>query len=305
MYPAGFGKHPRMQIKGPWNADYPKDKEKHNTDFAKETLIRAGFTKEQAERKIREGEDKRSWKHLSPEDRMQTEIEGKANINEIFKFKNQNPKKVNVVGEDEPKVEQPIPMSVLESVSDTPPKTEPKEDDWFTVGMIRRPGKGKRITKTLTELEKEFTKAVDNFTEEYGVSFERGTYGPLKHMRGKRASGTIMAKGSKDITETEIMAASVVSKNISLPYGKALTDLQIACPNKNADESKKGKIKEVIKESAKKTDEKTTKKTKKTKKVEKKPSVVIRVRRAVAKKINHSVIRLATGAIKLTSRMSV
>ncbi len=286
MYPAGFGRSKRLKVKGPWQPDYPKDKEKLSGGLDPlDALIRAGFTREQAERKVKEGEDKKSWKSLSPEDRMKTEIDGDPKVNEIFKFKNQNPKKVNVIGEDEPKPE-PIPMSVLEGVSDVP-KAEPEDDTAFAKGCIRRGGKGKRITKTLKELEDEFNKAVDNYKEEYGIQFNQGTNPWEWARKGKRASGTIMAKGSKEITETEVMAASIISKDISLPYGKILTDLQIACPKKNKDEAKKGKIKEVIKESAKKVDEKVAKK------VEKKPTVTVRVRRALAKTLISSAVKLA------------
>lgn len=191
-----------------------------------EALCRAGFTKEQAERKVKEGKNKSQFKnitinhlnHLMKSDVSEESVE----IPELTKKPVELPK--------EPEVIKDLDFYIKRDRF-----KRQKADDAIEsgTGKIRRiGGPGKGGVKRIDVLDEEFKDAIDNFQQKYGkyISKER-----LKNI-GVRYSDLVASVNQ--ITDTEIMAAKCISDKIEPPT-KELNIGNIACPKQNENEASK------------------------------------------------------------------
>jgi hypothetical protein len=146
---------------------------------------------------------------------------------------------------------------LVERPNELPKKPEVKKDlDYYTrverfkrikarnavikanagTGRFRREGS---VGRTLDDLENQFNIAVNNFHEKYGIPILRN---PIEK-RGKRTgSGNFIGRytSQNDISDTEIMAAMLISDKIRLPRKSDIQDMRsaiIACPQEKGEEN--------------------------------------------------------------------
>lgn len=188
-----------------------------------EALCRAGFTREQAERKVEEGKNKSQFKKIPVDLLMKSDVsEESVEEPELTQKPVELPKEPEVIKD-------------LDFYIKIDRFKRQKADDAIKngTGKIRRVGgTGKGSLKRIEILDEEFKDAIDNFQQKYGkyISKQR-----VKNV-GVRYSD--LAAPKNHITDTEIMAAKYVSDKIEPPT-KELNTGNIACPKKNENEANK------------------------------------------------------------------
>ena len=290
----------RFKVKGPLSPDYPKTNGKLNSGLDPvEALVRAGFTKEQAERKVQEGKDKKSWKKIPL--LVETEVEGEVKIPELKTQPVELPK--------EPPLKRDLKYYDERDWLKRDKAQRALEND----GWIRRSETGKKRTvKTLREVEGQFIDAIEKFEKKYGISVStvesesddfRGIPGHTTARiaragrRFKHLAGLIPRQ---DITDTEIMAAATISDDIEIPNWAKLSDMWIACPKPKDDRSPSDKVKKP-KETAKVVD-----KPSEEKKVERKPRItfITKVKNSIAERLISASLKLANKLYASTETQS-
>jgi hypothetical protein len=201
---------------------FPKHDEKKAQLNPTDWLVRTGhFTREEAERIVEEGKKKNpDWKRAV----KRSPVDGESvTIPELKERPVESPK--------EPEVKRDL--HYYEQVDRFKRiKAHSAIVDAAGGGMFRRGGSGGR---TLDDLENQFNIAVDAFSKKYGIPISRNPW----ERRGKRISnGNFLSPYTHkmDVSDTEIMAALLISDKITLPQ-KKLSDQWIVCPKINDKEA--------------------------------------------------------------------
>lgn len=187
-----------------------------------EALCRAGFTREQAERKVEEGKNKLKYRMMDFESRVRSDIS-----EESVKEPELTQKPVELPPEE-------LPPRDLDYYINRDKFKRLKADESLLSGSghIRRVGgPGEGNMKRTESLDREFKEAIDSFENKYGKRI-----GDRQYKIGIRYSDLVTS--SSRVTDTEIMAAKYVSDKIEPPT-KELNSGNIACPKKNENEASK------------------------------------------------------------------
>lgn len=188
-----------------------------------EALCRAGFTREQAEKKVEEGKRKLEFNKIPLDLLMKSDVsEESVEEPELTQKPVELPK--------EPEVIKDLDFYIKRDKF-----KRQKADDSLEggIGKIRRVGgPGRGNIARLETLDEEFQKAIDNYKEKYGIYINHNR---VKNI-GARYSDLVSRMNL--ITNTEIMAAKYVSDKIEPPT-KELNSHNIAWPKQNENEANK------------------------------------------------------------------